>query len=113
MIEEWQRVLGPDPVPVRMRRPLDVELLPVVEWRGDVFANQLVEYHAVVDAFDLGLSTEQLPALELQLARIDGIDPEQQLRRREVGIRLLLPRVDVHEDDFGGIVIAGDRPPRE
>src|SRR5712691_2853659 len=91
-----------------MRRPLDVELLAIVERNGRILANQLVKYDTIIDALNLYVSAVKLLSAESELPWVDGVDAKQQLGSREVGIGLLLSRIEIHQDHFRRIVIAED-----
>ena len=96
-----------------MARPLDVEIVAVAEGQLNVFAFELVGNDAVVDALDLrGLAVAaviQAPPFAMHFRHVDGAHAPHLLGDDEVGPRLLLARLDLHQHDFGGIAIAGDR----
>src|SRR5436853_285511 len=94
-----------------MRRPFDVELLAVIEGNVDVLRNELVKYHTIIDTLNLYISAIELSPSLRQLARIDCIDVEEQLRGVKIGRSLLMRRIDVHQNDLGRIVVADDRAP--
>ena len=92
-----------------MRRPLDLEVIAVVERKVRSLVRQLVEDHPVVDAHHRrAVRSKQLAATLDQVRWIDRVDVEQQLGRREIDVRFLAKRIEIQEDDLARIVITDD-----
>src|SRR5688500_3768383 len=96
-----------------MRSPLDIELLTIIEWQRDSLADQLIEDDTVVDALHRDVAAIQLPAALGEGGGVDRIHAEQLLCRSEVRERLLMGRIDVHQNRLFRIVTADDRTSRE
>ncbi len=95
-----------------MRCPLHVEVVTIVEWQLCSLTQELVEDHAVVDApHARSVRAIKLSSLLAQVRGITGGNTEQEPRGGEIAIGLLARRIEIHEDDFVGVVVADDRAP--
>ena len=88
-------------------------VLANVERQLDALAHQFVDDRTVVDALDLDLAAVfvvvELAAALDQRHDIDDRDSQFLLRDQEIGQRLLVLRIDLHQDDVFGIVLADDQ----
>ena len=95
-----------------MAGPFDIEFVAQIEGQRDSFALQFVHDAAVVDAPNLDLApvlrVEELLAALLQRQNVDDRDAQLALRDQEVGQRLLVLGIDLHQDDVLGIVTGDD-----
>ena len=99
VVEEWEGEFADAEVPVGMAGPLDVERVAVVEGEVDVFALELVDDGAVVDAVDGDLAAiafvEEAVALLAEFGDVDGGDVELVFVDVEVGEGFLVVGVDL------------------
>ena len=100
-----------------MAGPLDVELVAQIEGQRDALAFQFIDDAAVVDAphFDLAavFAIEEPIAALLQRQNVDDRDAKFALRDQEVGQRLLVLRIDLHQDHVLRIVTGDDQLPHQ
>jgi len=113
VVEVGEREFADAEVPVGMASPLDVEVVAVVEGELDVFALELVDDGAVVDAVDGDLAAvtvvEEAVATLDEGCDVDGGDAESVFVDVEVGEGLLVRGVDLEEDYvLGGVVVEDD-----
>src|ERR1700678_2212024 len=112
MVEIREGKLADAEVPVRVAGPLEVELVTEIERERDVFAFELVNDGAVVDAVDGNLSAgalvEEAVALLAELGDIYRGDVEFVLVDVEVGKSFLVFGVDFEEDYVLGVMVSDD-----
>jgi len=98
--------------PVGMTRPLHFDVVGEVESRFQVLAHHLVHDGTVVDAQNgdaLALVLiEQEVAHLFQVADRNRLYPEQFLGEEKVRQRLLMQRIDLHQNDVLWILVAND-----
>ena len=86
---------------------------PASEWPREPLPLELVGNHAVVDALDLRRlavtgQVEHAPRRSIS-RRSTGRTPQSCSVTAKSGQRLLMVRIDLHQHDFGRVVIADDR----
>jgi hypothetical protein len=120
MVEERDGEFADVEIPVRMAGPFEVEGLAVIEGEWDLFADELVDDGAVVDAangnearaFAVGEAPEPGGRIGRGVNRLEGGDVNDADTKVvgsdvEVGEGFLLGGIDVDEDD-GFRIVAGD-----
>ncbi len=112
VVEIGQGEFADAEVPVGMAGPLDVERVAIVEGELDVFALELVDDGAIVDAMDGDLAVfaliEEAVALLAEFGYVDGGDVELVFVDVEVGEGLLTVGIDFEEDYVFGVVVGDD-----
>src|SRR5262245_18340487 len=110
MMEPWYREFAEAEVPIRSADPLDVEVVAVVEGQRDAAPLEFFGYDPIVDSRDgpapAVLTTPQLTALANDRGRVHRADTPHSFGRDEVSVRLLVERIDLHQDDLARIVAA-------
>ncbi len=100
-----------------MPRPFHFKLIGKLERHFEIFADHFIHDGAVVDAHD-GSALARV-VVEEKLAHLadvrnrDGLDAQQFLGQQEIGQRLLVQRVNLHQNHVTGIVVGDDGPPQQ
>src|SRR3984893_11406380 len=112
MLEVGNGVLADAEIPVRLPPPPQIEIIPPVKRQLHAFSLQLIHDSPVVntpnrDAVAASIIIKMRSFL-LDTRDINGADAQHFLREQEVGQRLLLLRMNLHENDVFRIMVCDD-----